>query len=179
MECINICQSKGAGIMSKVSRSVEISAPVENVFNYYARPEHIAKTFPEDVKMKVTPIKVTEGFGIGTQFRIDGDFGGRPLAWDMETIAYSNNELIQVKAINGPFKKNVISVKFSETKAGTLLTFESDYELGYSLLGKAIDRLKLKKEIEMGIERSCAAVKKYIEAGKSPNQMVAEIASQS
>lgn len=163
--------------MSKVSRSVEISAPVENVFNYYARPEHIAKTFPEDVKMKVTPIKVTEGFGIGTQFRIDGEFGGRPLAWDMETIAYQNNELIQVKAINGPFKKNVISVRFALAPSGTMLTFEADYELGYSLFGKAIDKFKLKKEIEMGIERSCAAVKKYIEAGKSTNEMVAEIAT--
>ncbi|MHB8567974.1 MAG: SRPBCC family protein [Nitrososphaerales archaeon] len=163
--------------MSKVSRSIEISAPVENVFNYYARPEHIAKTFPEDVKMKVTPIKVTEGFGIGTQFRIDGEFGGRPLAWDMETVAYQNNELIQVKAINGPFKKNIISVRFSPASAGTLLTFEADYELGYSLFGKAIDKFKLKKEIEMGIERSCASVKKYIEAGKSTNEMVAEIAT--
>jgi uncharacterized membrane protein len=163
--------------MSKVSRSIEISAPVESVFNYYARPEHIAKTFPEDVKMKVTPIKVTEGFGIGTQFRIDGEFGGRPLAWDMETIAYQNNELIQVKAINGPFKKNVISVRFAQATSGTMLTFEADYELGYSLFGKAIDKLKLKKEIEMGIERSCAAVKKYIEAGKSTNEMVAEIAT--
>lgn len=163
--------------MSKVSRSVEISAPVESVFNYYARPEHIAKTFPEDVKMKVTPIKVTEGFGIGTQFRIDGEFGGRPLAWDMETIAYQNNELIQVKAINGPFKKNVISVSFAQAASGTMLTFEADYELGYSLFGKAIDKFKLKKEIEMGIERSCAAVKKYIEAGKSTNEMVAEIAT--
>ena len=163
--------------MSKVSRSIEISAPVGSVFNYYARPEHIAKTFPEDVKMKVTPIKVTEGFGIGTQFRIDGEFGGRPLAWDMETIAYKNDELIQVRAINGPFKKNIISVKFAPATNGTLLTFEADYELGYSLFGKAIDKLKLKKEIEMGIERSCAAVKKYIEAGKSTNEMVAEIST--
>jgi hypothetical protein len=37
----------------------------------------------------------------------------------------------------------------------TKLTFEADYELGYGIFGKAIDKLKLKKEIEMGIERSC------------------------
>src|SRR5579864_5805905 len=101
--------------MSKVSRTVQISAPVEAVFAYYARPEHIAKTFPEDVKMKVIPIKVTEGFGIGTVFRITGDFGGRNLEWDMETTAYDANKLIRVSAINGPFKKNVISVLFDQT----------------------------------------------------------------
>jgi len=161
--------------MSKVSRSVEISAPVAAVFQYYARPEHIAKTFPEDVKMKVIPIKVKEGFGVGTVFRIEGEFGKRPLAWDMETVAYKNNEAIQVRAVNGPFKKNVITVKFAASETGTKLTFEADYELGYSLLGKAIDRIRLKKEVEMGIERSCASVKQFIEAGKSSGQMIAEV----
>ena len=165
--------------MSKVSRTVEISAPVENVFQYYARPEHIAKTFPEDVKMKVVPITIKEGFGIGTVFRIEGEFGGRPLAWDMETVAYENNKVIQVKAINGPFKKNVISVLFDPllNNKETRLTFEADYELGYGILGKAIDKLKLKKEIEMGIEMSCQSVKKFIEYGKSSSQMVSEIKS--
>lgn len=160
--------------MSKVSRTVDISAPVQSVFNYYARPEHIAKTFPEDVKMKVIPIKVTEGFGLGTVFRIEGDFGGRPLAWDMETVEYESNQKIRVKAINGPFKKNIISVLFEPIVSGTKLTFEADYDVGYGIIGKAIDSLKLKKEIEMGIERSCASVKKFIEAGKTPDQMAVE-----
>lgn len=162
--------------MSKVSRSVEISAPVERVFHYYARPEHIAKTFPEDVKMKVIPINIKDGFGLGTVFRIEGEFGGRPLAWDMETVAYENNKVIQVKAINGPFKKNIISVYFETLpKSETRLTFEADYDLGYGIIGKAIDSLKLKKEIEMGIERSCASVKKFIESGKSSDEMVSEV----
>jgi uncharacterized membrane protein len=166
--------------MSKVSRSVNISAPAEAVFAYYARPEHIAKTFPEDVKMKVTPINVKEGFGIGTIFRIEGEFGGKMLSWDMETVAYDINKMIQVKAINGPFKKNVITVKFDPIpeEEGTKLTFEADYELGYSLLGKTIDKLRVKKEVEMGIERSCAAVKQYIESGKSSSQMASEMKAQ-
>jgi uncharacterized membrane protein len=162
--------------MAKVSRSVDISAPVERVFQYYARPEHIAKTFPEDVKMKVVPINIKENFGVGTIFRIEGEFGGRPLAWDMETVAYENNKIIQVKAINGPFKKNIISVFFEVLpKSETKLTFEADYDLGYGIIGKAIDSLKLKKEIETGIERSCASVKKFIESGKSSGEMISEI----
>ncbi len=163
--------------MSKVSRSVDISAPVGNVFMYYARPEHIAKTFPEDVKMKVVPLKIKEGFGIGTVFRIEGEFGGRKLAWDMETVAYENNKVIQVRAINGPFKRNVISVYFEPLLDGdqTKLTFEADYELGYGVFGKAIDKLKLKKEIEAGIERSCQSVKRFIESGKSSDEIISEM----
>jgi uncharacterized membrane protein len=154
--------------LSKVTRSVDISAPVDRVFNYYARPEHIAKTFPEEVKMKVVPIKVTEGFGLGTVFRISGEFGGRPLEWDNETVAYEKNKIIQTKAINGPFKKNVVTVSFDRIDDGsTKLSFDIDYELGYGLFGKAYDKMKLKKEIELGIERSCSKVKKSVEAGKS------------
>ncbi len=163
--------------MSKVSRSVGISAPVETVFNYYARPEHIAKTFPSDVKMKIVPIKVTEGFGIGTVFRISGEFGGRHIEWDNETVAYEKNVYIQSKAINGPFKKNVITVRFDQIPIGTKVTFEADYDIGYSVLGKAIDKLRLKKEVEMGIDKSCQAVKQYIEAGRPVEELAtAEVA---
>jgi uncharacterized membrane protein len=167
--------------LSKVTRSVTIAAPVEAVFAYYARPEHIAKTFPKDVQMKVVPIKVTEGFGIGTVFRISGEFGGKHLEWDMQTVNYETNKIIQVRAINGPFKKNIISVLFDKATAlsggadQTKLTFVADYELGYSLLGRTLDKLRIKKEVEMGIERSCAVVKQYVEAGKAPEQVGKEL----
>lgn len=162
--------------MTRVSRSVDISAPVEAVFAYYARPEHIAKTFPEDVSIRVTPIKVKENFGVGTVFRITGDFGGRHMEWDNETVEYTDNKLIRTKAINGPFKKTDISVQFESIEGGTKLTFEADYELGYGLLGAAIDKMKIKKEVEMGIERSCWTVKRYLENGKSSNEMVSQMA---
>lgn len=161
--------------MTRVSRSVEISAPVAAVFAYYARPEHIAKTFPEDVSIRVTPVKVKENFGVGTVFRISGNFGGREMEWDNETVEYEDNRLIRTKAINGPFKKNDIAVRFEPLNNGTKLTFEADYELGYGLLGAAIDKLKIKKEVEMGIERSCWMVKRYLENGTSSADMAAQV----
>jgi uncharacterized membrane protein len=161
--------------LTRVSRSVEISAPVEAVFAYYARPEHIAKTFPDDTGMKITPVKVMENFGVGTVFRISGNFGGRQLEWDNETVEYEDNRLIRSKAVNGPFKKNEISVHFERVNEGTKLTFEADYELGYGLLGMAINKLKIKKEVEMGIERSCSMVKRYLESGSSSAEMVGQV----
>jgi uncharacterized membrane protein len=161
--------------LTKVSRSVDISAPVAAVFAYYARPEHIAKTFPDNVGIRVTPVKVKENFGVGTVFRISGNFGGRPLEWDNETVEYKDNALIKTKAINGPFKKNEISVHFQPNGTGTTLTFEADYDLGHGLLGAAIDKLKIKKEVEMGIERSCWTVKQYLENGKSSADMATQV----
>jgi uncharacterized protein YndB with AHSA1/START domain len=151
--------------MTKVSRTVQIAAPVERVFAYYARPEHIAKTFPEDAKMKVIPIKVTEGFGIGTVFRISGEFGGRKMEWDNETVEYEKNSKIVSKAINGPFKKNIITISFKPNGSGTDLTFTADYDIGYGILGKAISKMKLAKEVQTGIDRSCETVKRLVETG--------------
>jgi uncharacterized membrane protein len=161
--------------LTRVSRSVLISAPVPAVFAYYARPEHIAKSFPDDIGMKVTPVKIKDNFGIGTVFRISGSFGGRQLEWDNETVEYEDNKLIRSKAINGPFKKNEISVHFQPAEGGTKLTFEADYELGYGILGMAINKLKIKKEVELGIERSCWMVKRYLENGSSSNEMAEQM----
>jgi uncharacterized membrane protein len=161
--------------LTRVSRSVEISAPVAAVFAYYARPEHIAKTFPEDVSIRVTPVKVKENFGVGTVFRISGSFGGRKLEWDNETVEYEDNKLIRTKGINGPFKKIDIAVRFEPASEGTKLTFEADYDMGYGLLGAAIDKVRIKKEVEMGIEKSCWMVKRYLENGRSSSEMAAQI----
>ena len=37
--------------MGKVSRTIIMEAPVEDVFMYYARPEHVAGHFPEEAKL--------------------------------------------------------------------------------------------------------------------------------
>ena len=38
--------------MSIVTKSIIMNAPIEQVFMYYARPEHIAGHFPEEAKKK-------------------------------------------------------------------------------------------------------------------------------
>ena len=94
--------------MAVVSRSVYMDAPPEEVFKYYARPEHIAGTFPEESKMKIVPIKITEGWGVGTVFRILGEFGGRKMEWDNLTCEHVENERIVSKSITGEQDKTKV-----------------------------------------------------------------------
>ena len=89
--------------MGKVSRTIMMEAPVEDVFMYYARPEHVAGHFPKEAKMKVIPIKITEGWGVGTVMRIIGEFGGRTMQWDSITCQVTKNKKIVSKALYGPF----------------------------------------------------------------------------
>jgi uncharacterized protein YndB with AHSA1/START domain len=70
--------------MTVIQKSIEINAPISEVFTYFARPEHMADQFPENMGLNVIPVEVKNGFGIGTIFRISGDFDGKKLEWDCE-----------------------------------------------------------------------------------------------
>ena len=75
--------------MSNISKSIEIKAPVDTVFTYFARPEHVSDQMSDKgVGMTVIPMDIKEGMGVGTTFRIIGDFGGKRLEWDCETTEF-------------------------------------------------------------------------------------------
>ncbi len=58
-------------IVTLVTKSIDIKTPVDNVFTYFARPEHISDQIKTDVVgMQVVPMDIKEGMGVGTTFRI-------------------------------------------------------------------------------------------------------------
>jgi uncharacterized membrane protein len=141
-----------------------INSPVSEVFTYFARPEHMADQFPENMGLNIIPIEVKNGFGVGTIFRISGDFDGKRLEWDCETIDYIPHRKIVAKMIEGPFKRWQIEVEFKEineklTKTGITV----DYDMPMGPLGSFIDKVKLKKIAERGIENGLYRVKALLE----------------
>lgn len=150
--------------MTTISKSMEISAPLSEVFTYFARPEHMADQFPENMGLNVIPLEVKNGFGVGTIFRISGDFDGKRLEWDCETIDYIPHKKIVAKMIEGPFKFWQITVDFdqlNEKKTRTSITI--DYDMPMGPLGGFIDKIKLKKIAERGMENGLYRVKALLE----------------
>jgi len=98
--------------MTIVSKTIDIKSKVSNVFTYFARPEHISDQFEERVGMTVVPMDVKAGMGVGTTFRVIGDFDGKRLEWDCETTEFIPEQKIAAKMIKGPFKKWDIAVEF-------------------------------------------------------------------
>jgi uncharacterized membrane protein len=150
--------------MTVINKSIEINAPVNEVFTYFARPEHMADQFPENMGLNVIPIEVKNGFGVGTIFRISGDFDGKRLEWDCETIEYIPHRKIVAKMIEGPFKHWQITVEFeeiSEKKSKTSMTVEYDMPMGP--LGGLMDKVKLKKIAERGMENGLYRVRALLE----------------
>jgi len=150
--------------MTSISKSVEINTPVNEVFTYFARPEHMADQFPENMGMNIIPIEVKNGFGVGTIFRISGDFDGKKLEWDCETIDYIPHRKIIAQMIEGPFKHWQITVEFEEvTENKTRTTIKVDYDMPMGPLGGLMDKVKLKKIAERGIENGLYRVKALLE----------------
>lgn len=150
--------------MTTISKSMEINSPVSEVFTYFARPEHMADQFPENMGLNIIPIEVKNGFGVGTIFRISGDFDGKKLEWDCETVDYIPHRKIVAKMIEGPFKEWQIVVEFAEInekKTNTSITV--DYEMPMGPLGSFMDKVKLKKVAARGIENGLYRVKALLE----------------
>ena len=66
--------------LTLVSKSIEIKAPVDTVFTYFARPEHVSDQLKDQERVgdatAESPMDIKEGMGVGTTFRIIGDFDG-------------------------------------------------------------------------------------------------------
>jgi ligand-binding SRPBCC domain-containing protein len=150
--------------MTNISKTMQINAPVSEVFTYFARPEHMADQFPENMALNVIPIEVKNGFGVGTIFRISGNFDGKQLEWDCETIDYIPYRRIVAKMIKGPFKRWQIIVEFEEKgEKSTKTSLNVDYDMPMGPLGGLIDRIKLKKTAERGMENGLYRVKALLE----------------
>jgi uncharacterized membrane protein len=150
--------------MTTINKSLEINTPVSEVFTYFARPEHMADQFPENMGLSILPIEVKNGFGVGTIFRISGDFDGKRLEWDCETIDYIPHRKIVAQMIEGPFKHWQITVQFEEvTERKTRTSITVDYDMPMGLLGGLMDKIKLKKIAERGIENGLYRVKALLE----------------
>lgn len=143
---------------------MDIAAPLSEVFTYFARPEHMADQFPENMGLNVIPLEVKNGFGVGTIFRISGDFDGKKLEWDCETIDYIPHKKIVAKMIEGPFKYWQITVDFDELEEKkTRTTLTVDYDMPMGPLGGLLDKVKLKKIAERGMENGLYRVKALLE----------------
>jgi len=152
-----------------VTKSIDIKVPVDNVFTYFARPEHISDQIKTDaVGMTVIPMDIKEGMGVGTTFRIIGDFSGKRLEWDCETTEFIRNEKISAKQIEGPFKRWHITNEFKSLGDNlTRVTMSVDYVMPFGPLGAILDKAKFAKSAEKGMETALYNVRGLLEGNGS------------
>ncbi len=152
-----------------VTKSIDIKIPVDSVFTYFARPEHVSDQIKNDtVGMTVVPMDIKEGMGVGTTFRIIGDFSGKRLEWDCETTEFVRNEKIVAKQFKGPFKRWQITNEFKSLGDNlTRVTMSVDYAMPFGPLGAILDKAKFAKSAEKGMETALYNVRGLLEGNGS------------
>ena len=158
--------------MTTVRKSIDIKTPVDTVFTYFARPEHVSDQMSEKgVGMTVIPMDIKEGMGVGTTFRVVGDFDGKRLEWDCETTEFIRGERISAKMIKGKFKKWEITTEFKELSENlTNVTMTVNYEMPFGPLGSILDKVKFAKSAETGMESALYKVRGLLEGnGSNPD----------
>ena len=154
--------------MTTVSKTIDIKASASNVFTYFARPEHIADQFEERVGMTVVPMDVKAGMGVGTTFRVIGDFDGKRIEWDCETTEFVQEERIAAKMIKGPFKKWDIVMEFKALEEKlTRLSMTVNYDMPFGPLGGILNKIKFAKTAEKGMETALYKVRGLLEGNGS------------
>lgn len=155
--------------LTVVSRSIEIKAPIDTVFTYFARPEHVSDQMTDKgVGMTVIPMDIKQGMGVGTTFRIIGDFSGKRLEWDCETTEFVREEKISAKQTEGPFKKWEITNEFEKLGNNlTKVTMTVDYDMPFGPLGSILDKAKFAKSAERGMETALYKVRGLLEGNGS------------
>jgi len=139
------------------------------VFTYFARPEHVSDQMSEKgVGMTVIPMDIKAGMGVGTTFRVIGDFSGKRLEWDCETTEFVRGERISAKMIKGKFKRWEIITEFKELSDNlTNVSMTVDYEMPLGPLGNILDKVKFAKSAENGLETALFKVRGLLEGNGS------------
>lgn len=146
--------------MGKVTKSVEIGASPEEVFNFINDMEKMNKARSGFTEGKYT----SKHTGVGRTSHYVGKAGGSQSEWDMEVTEFVKNEKVSARTIGASkFKMSSLWV-LEPTAKGTKLTYSMDYELPYSILGKLVDKLRVKKDIDKSVAEMMENIKKGLEA---------------
>jgi uncharacterized membrane protein len=142
--------------LAKITKSVDIMVPPENVWFYVSMPENFPKWSGTLENIEIIEEKEA---GIGTTVR--ATIGGIRLV--MEVTEYVENKRVSSQAIAGDLKKLTHSFTLDPIEGGTRLTYLLDYAVPAILGGKILDVLLIRKTIDEEMERGLKRLKALLE----------------
>lgn len=145
--------------MAKLTRSIEIEAPVEAVFDFAMDVGKLWTSWPEDVAVRDVELKPD---GVGTSARLWTHFLALHMEGSIEYTEVVPNRRI-VSKVHFFGEKPTWVFTFEPVESGTKLTAEGEWHVNVPAVGKPIEGM-LVKEHEKGLESLLANVKSRVEA---------------
>ena len=148
--------------MAKAEGSIVIHAPVDKVFRRIAQHDRC-----EDWLDFVSNANYSseQRRGVGTSAHHWGQIMGRRMEWDGKIIEWVEDARIVWQATSGqPKKMQMRAINWTKKEDGdTRYGLEVEYQPPYSLLGKAMDAIMMRRAIMRSIKNSLEKLKAVVE----------------
>ena len=126
--------------------SHQVNAPIEEVFDFFSKPENLSKITPAKMGFNVltpSPIKMQRGALIEYTIRVFGF----PLRWRTLITAYEPPKKFVDEQLKGPYSFWHHTHTFEEKDGGTLIRDELKYAIPFGILGRIVHALYVKYDI--------------------------------
>jgi uncharacterized membrane protein len=144
--------------LGNITKSIEISAPPEKVFNFIADFNNMNTLHEGYTQAIVTPSNQT--IVLGTTAHFINTAGGSKTEWDMKVTEFEKNRKLRWQS-EKPLIVNILT--FEPTSRGTKFTHQTVYELPYSVFGKLLDKVSVSRDVDKELEFELEKTKKALE----------------
>ncbi len=147
--------------MTLLLQSIILKTSAEEIFMFINDADKMNQACKGWLESKYTskgPISV------GTTMHCRGTAGGQTAEWDIEIVEFERNKRLASRSTTGSKFKIADLFLLEPITEGTKATYSMDYELPYSFLGKLLDKIMVRKEMENNMGKMMDNIKRALEA---------------
>ena len=152
--------------MTTITTTVEIQAPVEQVFEFYTNPDNIKESWPRDI------VKESENLSgqrseEGSEMKVEGEYMGKRDEMILEVSQKEQNKRLVTRQTNGPFQNWESIQEFQSNSNGNTTTVNHTINYELQTTGKIANFLsgsQAEDKIRQGIQQAAQTVKQKIES---------------
>ncbi len=148
----------GGERLTRIEKSIVINASLEKIGSI-AQFDKLPEWQPEWKKVEWTSEDKNK---VGSSLHLVGEVSGFKSEIDLEITEFVKNEKAMWRTIGGNMT-GIGSMTFTPTEDGTKFSMVIDYELPYSVLGKLIDKLRVRKAIDKSYDEALKRLKDMAE----------------
>lgn len=159
-----VSERLGADEMTRLEGSLEIEAPLEDVFSYISEGLNTPSWHPSIKKTRRT----SEGpLGVGSRLEVEAVLTGRRFIWEQRVVEFAANDYFRDAAVSGPFEKFEDWARFERTSTGTKWTFAVDYRMKGGAVGAILDSLIFRRRAARHHAEAMKRAKQIIEGERA------------
>lgn len=152
--------------MTTITTSVEIQAPVEQVFEFYTNPDNIKESWPRDI------VKESENLSgqkseEGSEMKVEGEYMGKRDEMILEVSKKEQNKRLVTRQTDGPFQNWESIQEFQSNSNGNTTTVNHTINYELPTTGKIANFLsgsQAEDKIRQGIQQAAQTVKQKLES---------------